>query len=92
METLFIAILSVCMPSTSCSKVDEQHYVKYISEPFVVTEEQMNNNGFMQVCNDHLDKLYVKLSAEEINRSKTRLCTNKELYYEIHGLNTDRRN
>jgi len=92
METLFIAILSVCMSTTSCQKVDDEHYVRYISEPFVVTEEQMTNNGFMQVCNDHLDKLYVNLSAEERNRPKTTLCTNKELYDEKHGLNTDRRN
>ena len=85
MEAIFIAILSVCMSSTSCQKVDEQHYVKYISEPFAVSEEVlMSNGGFMAICEEHLEVLRLRLSPEEQKRPKNALCTRKDIYDKKH--------
>jgi hypothetical protein len=83
METLFLAIISVCISTTNCS--NGNNYEKYISEPFAVESAVLKHDtSFMPICSMHIDALKVTLTKEQKTRTMSALCVRKDVWDKTH--------
>ena len=79
METLYIAIISVCISAVHCNS--HEHWVKYISEPFAVENAMVKGEqDFMPYCSEQIELLKANLTEEQKKRSVNALCVKKEIW------------
>ena len=81
METLYIAIISVCISAVNCNSHED--WVKHISEPFAV-ENAIIKQDFMPFCAEQIEILKANLTEEQRKRSLNALCVKKEIWDKNH--------
>ena len=83
METLYIAIISVCISTANCNKVEG--FVRYISEPFAIENILLKRQqDFMPICAEQIEILKSNLTEEQRQRATSTLCVQKGTWDEAH--------